>query len=94
MEKQKTSVGTSVGTITRSDVRDAIKAGVLTQEEERYIRLRYGISEGPTAKIVRSIAPEMPRLFFVRKAVVPSTDNTDLPFSALVSTVGPTPEVI
>ncbi len=54
MEKQKTSsVGISVGTITKSDVRSAIKAGVLTQEEERYIRLRYGISEGPSAKIVR-----------------------------------------
>jgi hypothetical protein len=54
LEKQKTSsVGISVGTITKSDVRSAIKAGVLTQEEERYIRLRYGISEGPSAKIVR-----------------------------------------
>lgn len=53
MKKQTVTVGVKTDTITKADVRNAINAGVLTAEEERYIRLRYGISEGPTAAIVR-----------------------------------------
>ncbi len=53
LKKQTVAVGVKTDTITRADVRNAINAGVLTIEEERYIRLRYGISEGPTATIVR-----------------------------------------
>lgn len=52
MEKRKTSTVVGVEVITRADVRRMINTG-LSQEEERFVRLRYGISEGPTAKIVR-----------------------------------------
>lgn len=53
MKKQTVAVGVRTDTITKADVRNAINAGVLSIEEERYIRLRYGISEGPTATIQR-----------------------------------------
>lgn len=53
MEKRKTSTNVGVEVITRADVRKMINTVDLTQEEERYIRMRFGISEGPTAKIER-----------------------------------------
>jgi len=52
LEKRKTTT-TDVKVITRADVRNMINAGNLTEEEERFIRMRYGISEGPSAKIMR-----------------------------------------
>mgnify|MGYP000861533776 CR=1 FL=1 len=53
MEKRKTSTEIKVDVITRTDVRRMINTTELTQEEERFVRMRYGISEGPTAPIVR-----------------------------------------
>lgn len=53
MEKQTVAVGVKTNTVTKADIRETINAGQLTEEQERYVRLRYGISEGPTATIVR-----------------------------------------
>lgn len=53
MEKRKTATQIEVEVITRADVRRTINTTDLTQEEERFIRMRYGISEGPASPIVR-----------------------------------------
>lgn len=44
-EKSKEEVKTTVATLTKADVRHAIQAGSMTEEEERYVRIRFGISE-------------------------------------------------
>lgn len=49
--KTRTDVKTSV--VTRADVRTSIGMGRLTEEEERIVRMRHGISEGPSAKLTR-----------------------------------------
>lgn len=54
--KNRGSVKTKVGTITRADVRNAIHSGKLSEEEERYVRLRFGISENLESPIVRPCA--------------------------------------
>jgi hypothetical protein len=51
--KTKTGVKTNVATLTRADVRSAIRMGGLSDEEERYVRMRFGISEGPESKLSR-----------------------------------------
>jgi len=51
--KTKTQTTTRTLTLTRADVRKAIAAGALTEEEERYVRMRFGISEPLTATLAR-----------------------------------------
>ncbi len=53
LEKRNTKTQTEVRVITRADVRNVINTVDMTQEEERFLRLRYGVSEGPEAPIVR-----------------------------------------
>jgi len=49
---RKTDTRTRVVTVTRRDVRTTIAQGHLTEEEERYVRLRFGLSEPATAPLV------------------------------------------
>jgi hypothetical protein len=51
--KTKTQTATKTVTLTRADVRTAIARGALTEEEERYVRIRFGISEPHTAVLTR-----------------------------------------
>lgn len=52
--KTQTQVETKAVTLTRKDVRSAIAKGTLSEEEERYVRMRFGISEpGTTALAFR-----------------------------------------
>jgi len=51
--KSKTRTRTNVVTVTKSDVRRAIREGRLTEEEERYVRIRFGISEPASAALPR-----------------------------------------
>jgi len=48
---RKTDPRTRVVTLTRRDVRNTIAQGHLTEEEERYVRLRFGLSEPETAPL-------------------------------------------
>jgi len=51
--KNKTEVKTRTVTLTRADVRAAIQQERLTEEEERYVRLKFGISESPDVLLKR-----------------------------------------
>ncbi len=51
--KTKTQTTTKTLTLTRADVRAAIAKGALTEEEERYVRMRFGISEPMSAVLTR-----------------------------------------
>jgi hypothetical protein len=51
--KTKTTTTTKTLTLTRADVRTSIAQGALTEEEERYVRMRFGISEPVTATLTR-----------------------------------------
>lgn len=51
--KTKTEATTKTLTLTRADVRTAIAQGTLTEEEERYVRMRFGISEPRTSALTR-----------------------------------------
>ena len=51
--KTKTATGIKVGVLTRADVRAAIQLGRLSEEEERYVRMRFGISEPHEAEVAR-----------------------------------------
>jgi RNA polymerase primary sigma factor len=44
----RTEVETKAVTLTRKDVRSAIAKGILSEEEERYVRMRFGIAEPGT----------------------------------------------
>ncbi|NOZ02275.1 MAG: hypothetical protein GXP54_10360 [Deltaproteobacteria bacterium] len=52
---RKTKIETTAKSIvlTKADVRNAIRNGELTDEEERYTRMRFGISEPPEAPLPR-----------------------------------------
>jgi len=52
-QKTRTQTTTTVTTLTRADVRNAIQGTQLTEEEERYVRIRFGISEPPTTVLER-----------------------------------------
>jgi hypothetical protein len=52
-ENTRKEVKTTVVTLTRADVKKAIRTGSLTDEEERYVRARFGISEPRTAAVPR-----------------------------------------
>lgn len=58
---RKTDPKTRVVTLTRRDVRNTIAQGHLTVEEERYVRMRFGLSEPATAPLVFS-ATDLPDL--------------------------------
>lgn len=49
---RKTETRSRVVVLTRRDVRETIAQGHLTEEEERYVRLRFGMSEPATAPLV------------------------------------------
>ena len=51
--RTQTTTTTTTQTLTRADVRTSIAQGVLTEEEERYVRMRFGISEPATALLTR-----------------------------------------
>jgi hypothetical protein len=51
--KTQTMTTTKTLTLTRADVRTSIAKGALTEEEERYVRMRFGISEPATALLTR-----------------------------------------
>ncbi len=51
--KTKTQTTTKTLTLTRADVRTSIAKGALTEEEERYVRMRFGITEPLTAALTR-----------------------------------------
>jgi DNA-directed RNA polymerase sigma subunit (sigma70/sigma32) len=51
--KTRTETTTQVKTLTRADVRQAIQAGRLTEEQERYVRVRFGLSEPREAPLAR-----------------------------------------
>jgi len=81
--KTRTAVETKVTTLTRADVRAAIQMGRLNEEEERYVRMRFGISEPPEAALerrgtafpqTRAFVAEMEARILERLAPV-STDN-------------------
>jgi hypothetical protein len=46
-------VGVKSETLTVADVRASIGLGRLSEEEERYVRMRFGISEPRTAQLAR-----------------------------------------
>jgi len=48
---RKTETRSRVVVLTRRDVRETIAQGHLTEEEERYVRLRFGMSEPATASL-------------------------------------------
>lgn len=50
---RKSKTETVTVTVTKADVRRAIQQGRLTEEEERYVRIRFGISEPPSAPLPR-----------------------------------------
>lgn len=50
---RKTETRTRTVTLTKADVRRAIRQGQLTEEEERYVRIRFGLSEPPSAPLPR-----------------------------------------
>ncbi len=49
--KTKTETCTKTLTVTKADIRRAIQEGRLTEEEERYVRIRFGLSEPPSAPL-------------------------------------------
>jgi hypothetical protein len=51
--KPTTTTTTQTVTLTRADVRTSIAQGLLSEEEERYVRMRFGISEPLTAAVTR-----------------------------------------
>ncbi len=51
--KTRTETRTKTVTVTKADVRRAIREGRLTEEEERYVRIRFGLSEPPAAPLPR-----------------------------------------
>lgn len=50
---RKSETRTKTVTVTKADIRRAIREGCLTEEEERYVRIRFGISEPPSAPLPR-----------------------------------------
>jgi len=50
---RKTQVTAAVETLTIADVRTAIRQDLLSEEEERYVRMKFGISEPLTATLPR-----------------------------------------
>ena len=52
-QKTRTATTTTVATLTRADVRAAIHSGRLSDEEERCVRMRFGISEPGETKLSR-----------------------------------------
>ena len=50
---RKTQVTAAVETLTIADVRTAIRQDLLSEEEERYVRMKFGISEPLTAELPR-----------------------------------------
>ncbi len=50
---RKTQVTAAVETLTVADVRTAIRQDLLSEEEERYVRMKFGISEPLTASLPR-----------------------------------------
>ena len=46
-------IGVDVATLTKADVRTSIQMGQLSDEEERYVRMRFGISEPASAVLSR-----------------------------------------
>jgi len=80
--KTKTETGTDLLTLTKADVREAIRCGELNEAEERYVRMRFGISESPEAALPRRGAafPETRAKLALMEAnmvadLVPSTSN-------------------
>jgi len=82
--KTKTAVETGTTTLTRADVRAAIQAGKLTEEEERYVRMRFGINEPPETALqrrgtafpqTRAYVSEMEAQVLARLAPTTPTDN-------------------
>ena len=52
-QKTKREVKTGVVTLTRADLRRTIRSGALTDEEERYVRVLFGISEPASTVLER-----------------------------------------
>lgn len=80
--KTDTRVKTEPVTLTKADVRTAIRQGQLSEEEERYIRMRFGISEPVDASLPRrgmQFDETRAKLAFIEASMVadlvPSTSN-------------------
>ena len=74
-EKPKDEVKTTVATLTKADVRHAILAGSMTEEEERYVRIRFGISEpedAPLAMRGNQFAETQARLAMIEASMLAS----------------------
>ena len=80
-EKPKEEVKTTVATLTKADVRHAILAGSMTEEEERYVRIRFGISESGNAPLTmrgNQFAQTRARLAMIEASMLGNRPSTPL----------------